>query len=212
MSIRDSLIEEFGSFIKENESLKPFTTLKIGGQAEYFLLARDTDTLIRALRFTQKHGVRATVIGGGSNVLIADEGIDGLVIRNISTEIRMVGVSAKRIHGEEQKEVLLEVAAGVPTNSLVRYTADEGLSGLEMHLGLPGTIGGALFMNAKWTIPNLQYISDPLLRVELLTKKGELITVDKSYFNFDYNYSKIQETGDSCGEAEYWGGGEYCCF
>ena len=80
-------------------------------------------------------------------------------------------------------------------NQLVRFTNDEGLAGLEMHLGLPGTVGGALFMNSKWMHPE-GYVGDPLYQATILTPNGEVTDVPQSYFHFGYDASILQQSGD----------------
>ncbi len=106
--------------------------------------------------------------------------------------------------------MFVEADSGVVFNKLVRFTVEEGLGGLEAHLGLPGTVGGAIFMNSKWTkaaskdaaqgIVTLpmpaSYVGDVVYQVTILTPQNEVKVVDRSYFHFAYDTSIIQKTGD----------------
>jgi UDP-N-acetylmuramate dehydrogenase len=91
--------------------------------------------------------------------------------------------------------VYVEADSGVLFNTLVRFTVDEGLGGLEVHLGLPGTVGGAIYMNSKWTNP-VTYVGDALYQATILTPENEVMIVDRSYFRFAYDTSIIQKTRD----------------
>jgi UDP-N-acetylenolpyruvoylglucosamine reductase len=89
----------------------------------------------------------------------------------------------------------VEADSGVIINKLVRFTAEEGLRGLEMHLGLPGTVGGAVYMNSKWTKP-VGYVGDAVYQAEILTSTNERMNVPQKYFQFAYDTSSIQKTKD----------------
>lgn len=89
----------------------------------------------------------------------------------------------------------MEADAGALLNSLVRFTVEEGLSGLEMHLGLPGTVGGAIYMNSKWTAP-AGYVGDCVHSATVLTPENTLGEVNKSHFHFGYDYSELQKNGE----------------
>ncbi len=85
------------------------------------------------------------------------------------------------------------VSSGYPTNKLVIEIIEDGYEGLEYHKGLPGTIGGAIYMNSKWTKP-LRYISDYLIKAELLNQQGVIKEVDHDYFDFKYDFSQLHKT------------------
>jgi UDP-N-acetylenolpyruvoylglucosamine reductase len=78
---------------------------------------------------------------------------------------------------------------------LVRFTVDEGLKGLEMHLGLPGTVGGAVYMNSKWMHPE-GYVGDAVYQAQLLAENNEIIDTPQSHFHFGYDYSILQKNGE----------------
>lgn len=191
----EELKKLFGERLKQDEPLAPFTTFKIGGPADFFYEAKNRQELAWAIIEARKLGIPLFVLGGGSNVLIGDRGIRGLVIKNSSREIRIVGMKGKLTGGTSRGCVYVEADSGTLFNSFVRFTIEEGLGGLEMHLGLPGSVGGAIFMNSKWTHPDA-YVGDVVYQATILTPKNEIIAVPKSYFHFGYDKSSIQKSGD----------------
>lgn len=153
--------EKLAGRIKTNEVLSLHTTFRIGGPADFYYEAGTTEDLIEAMRVAKKLDIPFLILGGGSNLLVGDKGFRGLVIKNKSREIKILGYKGivetqksrlrQGFGGQAKvKNVLLEVDAGVHFNQLVRFTIEEGLSGLEEFLGLPGTVGGAIAGNAHW--------------------------------------------------------------
>ena len=132
----DTLQELFPS-AKLNEPLKRYTAWKIGGPAEALLEPKSVEELIAAVRIASEHGIPVTVLGGGTNVLVLDGGIRGLTIR--------LAKSLKKVEVEEYHVV---ADAGVLYPVLANTTAAKGLTGLEFATGIPGTVGGAVYMNA----------------------------------------------------------------
>jgi UDP-N-acetylmuramate dehydrogenase len=122
---------------KFNEPLKRYTAWKIGGPADALLEPTDTEELIEAVEMARGHGVPVTVLGGGTNVLVRDGGIRGLTIR-----------LAKSLTGVQIKGRSVTAEAGVLYPVLANTTAGSGLKGLEFATGIPGTVGGAVYMNA----------------------------------------------------------------
>jgi len=119
--------------------LAQHTSLRVGGPAEYFVLARTADELAEALRFARAKDVTARVIGGGSNLLVADAGVDGLVVKVVSSSIRVE---------ERPGQAVLVADAGVTIANVARRLAKEGWGGLEWAANVPGTVGGAAVNNA----------------------------------------------------------------
>jgi UDP-N-acetylmuramate dehydrogenase len=192
----EKFFSEVGGVLKENVPLAPYTTYKIGGPAEYYYEASGRESLVKAVKAARNAGIPVTVLGGGSNVLIADQGLSGLVVRNISGAVKFKGMKAVVSEGTDKKSfVFVEADSGTNMNHLVRQTVDSGLAGLENHLGLPGSVGGAVVMNSKWTTP-LAFVGDAVFQADILTPGGDIVTVTKDYFNFRYDYSRVQETGD----------------
>ncbi|MDQ5810446.1 MAG: UDP-N-acetylmuramate dehydrogenase [Actinomycetota bacterium] len=122
---------------KFDEPLKRYTAWKIGGPADALLEPNNTDGLIEAIGKARVHGIPVTVLGGGTNVLVRDGGIRGLTIR-----------LAKSLKGVELEGVRVVADAGALYPVLANTTAGRGLGGLEFATGIPGTVGGAVYMNA----------------------------------------------------------------
>jgi len=138
----------------QNEPLKPYTSFKIGGPAELFALPENTVQLTDLLLEAKKLNLPITIIGGGTNLLISDKGIRGLVIatRNFKSEI-----------GIEEKTsdfTLIKTNAGERLSKLCKFATTQSLSGLEFAAGIPGTIGGAVIMNAGTPQGNMADIID----------------------------------------------------
>lgn len=171
----------------KHEPLGKYTTFKIGGPADYFYHAKTVDGLVSAIVLGRKLSLPVFTLGGGTNILIGDRGFRGLVVKNSTRGIFLRGVKNER--------VFVEADSGVVMNQFVRYTVEEGLAGLEMQLGLPGTVGGAVYMNSKWTHPT-GYVGDGVYQAKILTPENEVKVVPKSYFQFAYDTSSIQKTKD----------------
>lgn len=122
---------------KLDEPLRRYTAWKIGGPADALLEPRSVEDLVAAVRKAREHGVPVTVLGGGTNVLVRDGGVRGLVIR-LAKALKNVDVSGNRVAAD----------AGVLYPVLANTTAAKGLAGLEFATGIPGTVGGAVYMNA----------------------------------------------------------------
>lgn len=186
---------KFRGKFREHVPLAQFTTYKIGGTADLFMVVRNAQELAEVAIEARTSGLPVHILGGGSNVLIGDGGIRGLVIKNISTGVRMAGMRGSMKSGRINRSVSVEADSGLTMNSLVRYTLEASLSGLEMHLGLPGTVGGALYMNSKWTHP-VGYVGDVVTGATILTPENHLRTVSNGYFRFGYDQSILQSSGD----------------
>jgi UDP-N-acetylmuramate dehydrogenase len=122
---------------KFDEPLKRYTAWKIGGPADALLEPRGADELIEAVQRAREHGVPVTVLGGGTNVLVRDGGVRGLTIR-----------LAKSLTGVRIEDRSVTAEAGILYPALANATAGRGLAGLEFATGIPGTVGGAVYMNA----------------------------------------------------------------
>lgn len=156
---KGSLLEEKlekGRF-KTNEPMSLHTTFRIGGPSDFYFEANSNKELTEAVKTAQKIGLPYFILGGGSNILVSDKGFHGLVIKNKSREIKILGYRGKMKNEKLKiKNVLVEAESGVPFNQLVRFTIGEGLEGLEGFLGLPGTVGGAIACNAHWQDKKIQ--------------------------------------------------------
>ncbi|MFH1833062.1 MAG: UDP-N-acetylmuramate dehydrogenase [Candidatus Levyibacteriota bacterium] len=182
--------------IRKNEPMSLHTTFKIGGPAKFYLNVEKIDDLVRAVKIAKKMNLPFFILGGGSNILVSDKGFKGLVIKNNcrNFEIMMVSGNVKNKKVGINK-ALVSAESGAIMNQLVRFTIEHGLSGLEYQLGLPGTVGGAVFMNSNFPKEN-SFVGDCVYQARLLTKEGEVKDVDNSYFHFGYDESILQKTGE----------------
>lgn len=176
-----------GEKIKKDVDLSEYFTLKMSTVADYVCEPATPLEWKEIVEVLYEYDIPYLIIGGGSNIAMFQESFSGVVIRN-----RYIHRS---IEHETDTSVDMKVSSGYPMGMLIKYTIEKGYSGFEYHLGLPGTLGGALFMNSKWTRP-LSYVSDNLLGATILTKKGEVRTVPYEYFEFAYDYSTLQKTGE----------------
>jgi UDP-N-acetylmuramate dehydrogenase len=183
------LREMFGAHrIHSRASLAPLTTLKVGGPADLLLLAESADEVHRAAAFARKAGLPLTVLGGGSNVLVSDAGVRGLVVRVRGG--RTVSIGDDRIRAD----------AGVTINGLVRWTIAHSRAGLEAWAGTPGTVGGAIFGNAHFRGRNIGELVD---RVLLLDRQGVVHDVPSAGMEFGYDYSRLHRTGEVVLQADF---------
>jgi UDP-N-acetylmuramate dehydrogenase len=131
----------FDRLLEENKPLAPLTTLGIGGPARWFLEATDEDTVAEASVWARDRGIRLFVLGGGSNLLVADAGVYGLVLH-----VGLSGISVEESVGGSAQNVY-RARAGEDWDRLVQKTVDENCAGLECLAGIPGTVGGTPVQN-----------------------------------------------------------------
>jgi UDP-N-acetylmuramate dehydrogenase len=184
----EALRQEFGDRVQAGEPLGPFTTFKLGGPADVLVTLDRPDELKRAVMLARDEGVPVTVIGGGSNLLISDQGIRGLVIRVRGGEVHRI--DPERIRAD----------AGVTINGLVRWTIAHGVAGLEAWAGTPGTVGGAIYGNAHFQGRN---ISDLVDAVCLMSRDGRIDEVSTADMEFAYDYSRLHRTGEIVVSADF---------
>jgi UDP-N-acetylmuramate dehydrogenase len=159
--------------------LASYTTFKVGGPAEWFFEPRTSSEIVDALRLAHAHGIAVTLLGGGSNVLIGDRGIRGLVIRPR-------GGVVEQIDGER-----VRADAATTINGLVRWTVQRGIAGLEAWAGTPGTVGGAIFGNAHFAG---RLIGELVESVRLAGLDGETRDLSRDEMEFGYDRSRLQKT------------------
>ena len=162
--------------VRENESLARHTTFAVGGPADYFAMAESTTDLVTLLDASVHAGIPATVIGEGSNILVGDNGIRGLVIQNRNTDIEFL------------PECRLRSGSGTLMGHLARQCADRGLAGLEFGVGIPGTIGGSIFGNAGCFGSETK---DVLIEAQVWNN-GALKIYGNEDLNFAYRTSALQ--------------------
>lgn len=187
----------------ENEPLSKHTYFKIGGPARVFFEAKNAEDLRLALRAAVDLKIPFVILGGGANVLVSDKGFDGLVIKNRADGIKLVGIKGViDRRGKGIKSAQVWTTSGTLMNQLARFTIDQGLSGLEFLLSVPGTVGGGLKINAHYEVEKGEFLGNRLTSAVLFDpKNGEERTVDSKYFDFGYDRSKIQQTAEIVLEA-----------
>lgn len=167
--------------LRSHVPLAAFTTFRVGGPAEWLIETRGSAEIVEVLRIAHATQVPVTMLGGGSNVLVADSGVRGLVIRARGGDVR--AIDERRIRAD----------AAVTINGLVRWTINHGCAGLEAWAGTPGTVGGAIFGNAHF---GGRLIGDLVDEVRLAARDG--VTSDRSAaaMAFGYDRSRLQDTGE----------------
>ena len=194
--LREQIIKIINSKLKidKDKDLSFFNTLRTKTVAQYFLDARTREDLIGGIKFALENKLSLFILAGGSNLAIVKDKINGLVIKNSYKELKILK--------ETDDEVLLSVSSGYPVSLLVNETVSKGYQGFEYHRGLPGTVGGAIYMNSKWTKP-VSYFGDNLEYAYLVNDRTGDKKVDKKYFQFAYDYSILQETKEILLEAVF---------
>jgi len=166
--------------LKRNVPLKNLVTFKLGGPAEYFYEAASTDALLAAIALARREGMPWFLLGGGSNLVIADEGIEGLVVHNLTADLKRVDHESRQI----------SLSSGLELEFLVELAHQLGLSGVESFAGIPGSIGGAVYGNAG---AYGRCIADILIDAQLLFPDGSVQTVPNSFFQFEYRNSRLKK-------------------
>src|SRR5690606_23707061 len=148
-ALASALAARFGEErIGRGVALAPLTTFKAGGPAEILLETRTGQEIVHALALARAHGVPVRMLGGGSNLLVADDGVRGLVLRPRGGEVTPIG------------DHLVRADAAVTINALVRWTINRGYAGLEAFAGTPGTVGGGIYGNVHWKATNIGDLVD----------------------------------------------------
>jgi len=174
--------------VKRDAVLAPLTTFRVGGTADWLIDVHGADAIRRALALAHEAGVLTTVLGGGSNVLVADAGVRGLVLR---------------VHGGDVRRVddgTIRADSGVTINGLVRWTINRGVAGLEAWAGTPGTVGGAIHGNAHFQRRN---IGDLVRMVTVAALDGTVSDVPGEEMEFSYDYCRVQRTGEVVISADF---------
>jgi UDP-N-acetylmuramate dehydrogenase len=168
----DVLRLRFGAAVQENVSLAPYTSARIGGQADVFVMVKSANELMDVIQILWNYGMPYYILGGGSNVLVSDKGVRGVVVLD----------RAKEVLFESGDQPTVWCEAGVVFSNLANRCASKGLSGLEWAATVPGTVGGAVYGNAGAFGADM---SASLIWAEVLTKNGrEKLTVEQ----MDYGY------------------------
>jgi UDP-N-acetylmuramate dehydrogenase len=178
--------------LKIDEPLAKHTYFKLGGPADLFFEAKTKEDLVTVIQSSILYKVPYLILGGGSNVLVSESGFRGLVIKNKTSSISLKGFAGGVDRGKlDLKEAIVQADSGVTANLLIRYTLDQGLAGLEDMLGLPGTVGGAVYNNSH----HLDKLwGDHIIEVEALDVNGKIKKYTQKECQFDYDYSIFHKT------------------
>lgn len=182
------LQEKLGAKLKRNVNLFPYLTMRTGAVAGCFVEAKDRAGLVEAVQAAITAGVPYRIIGGGSNMAMIHDRVDFFVIKNSYSDMKILEEGAD--------SAVVHVSSGYPMALLVTKSVENGWEGFEYHKGLPGSVGGAVYMNSKWTRP-WKYTGDCLQSATLLDRQGKEKRVERDYFKFAYDYSYLQETKET---------------
>jgi UDP-N-acetylmuramate dehydrogenase len=175
-----SLLSHFGTDrVRAAVPLAPLTTFKAGGPADWFLETHSAEETVRALQLAAAARIPVVILGGGSNVLIGDRGIRGLVIK------------PRGAHIDSPSDGLVRAEAGVTVNGLVRWTINHGFAGLEQWAGTPGTIGGGICGNAHF---GGRLLGDLVDMVRVARADGTVLDLRRDEMEFGYDRSRLQRT------------------
>ena len=169
------------SNVLENEPMSRHTTFRTGGPASLFIRPENKDQLVEVIALIKKLGTEFFVLGNGSNLLISDEGFDGVVI-SLS--------KMNDIHLEGDNDIYAE--AGAMNSQIAAFARDNGLKNFEFAAGIPGTIGGAMIMNAGAYGGEMKLVTRS---VTVLSPEGEIMVLDNASMEFGYRSSAIKGRG-----------------
>jgi len=184
-----SLLTGFEPIVRQGEALAQHTWFRLGGAAEYFAEPRSIDELQALVRRCAEEGIHIRVLGGGSNVLVRDEGVPGMVVNLSETAFGAITAKGRKI----------TAGGGAKVGHLISVAVREGLAGLEPLVGIPGSVGGALHGNAgsrggdigQWTC-----------RATVMTRAGDILERDRDDLTFAYRESSLDELVILHGEFE----------
>ncbi len=175
--------------LRTNVPLAPYTTFKIGGPADMLYDATAADDLANAVGAARAAGIPFFVLGLGANILVGDRGFRGLVIRNAAGGLQFPGPNSIRAD------------SGTLMADLIQTAVTRGLSGLEHYVGIPSTVGGAVWQNLHFLSPapareRTMFIEEVVTEVELLTPDGGRVTVSAAEMEFGYDTSRLHHSGE----------------
>jgi UDP-N-acetylmuramate dehydrogenase len=186
----DSIVRALGSDrVRRDVPIGPFTTFKIGGPADLYFEARSADELANSILAARTHGIPYFVLGLGANILVGDRGFRGLVIRNVA--------SAHTFDANGR----LRTESGAVMKDLIVDAVRNGWSGLEHYVGIPSTVGGAIWQNLHFLSPapereRTMFIAEVFESCDILTEEGERKTVGADYVRFGYDDSVFHHRRD----------------
>ena len=178
-TVMNEINNETASLCLINESLKKHTTYGIGGPADLMIFPKSKQDLIKVVEIINENKIQLTILGSGSNVLVSDNGLRGAVI-SLKNSLKQIEVDNNILYAE----------CGTMLGKIVKHAVKNNLIGLENLNGVPGTLGGALIMNAgAWG----GEISENLIHVEVINSKSEIQKIQKKDLNFSYRQSSFNK-------------------
>lgn len=171
--------------VLQNESMRNHTSFKIGGLADYFVTVQEVEELKFVLELSEKYDIPVTVIGNGTNLLVSDKGIRGIVLK---IEISSLKVIRKKDKAE------ITISSGYPVGKLANLAYKEELSGLEFLSGIPGSVGGALRMNAGAYGKEMK---DIVVSTKYMDRNGKIKKLGVAEHKFSYRSSVFSEMKDA---------------
>jgi UDP-N-acetylmuramate dehydrogenase len=179
---KEDLIRLSGDKVVFNCPMAQYTTMGVGGESEALYKADDLDDLRLLIAFLNSENIPYLIIGRGSNLLIRDNGLEGVTI--------MLKGSLAGIERKDVDDLTLLAGAGLSLADLITFCRNSGLGGLECFAGIPGTVGGAVIMNAG-AFGN--EFGSRVQTLEIITREGDLIRKDRAQLMFSYRRLEIEE-------------------
>lgn len=173
--------------------LGPVTYFKIGGPAEAYIELQDSHSIQELVAFCHQEKIRLTVLGGASNVIVADEGVSGVVLH-------LTNAQTQKGETLPNGRVLFTAGAGTKMAALVSQAVAQGLAGLEYFLGVPGTLGGAIYNNSHYLT---HLIGEYVHRVQVINQNQELVWLSQEECQFAYDRSRFQTTKEVIIQVEF---------
>ncbi len=183
------MAQQLGCKCAADEPLSAYTTFKIGGRCELMVFINSHESLSQLVKSANAVGVKYMVLGNGSNVLFSDDGYSGVIF--------LMGHDFSDISVSDNK---ITASAGAMLSKVCRTALDSSLCGMEFAWGIPGTVGGAVYMNAGAYGGEMK---DIVAAVTCLTPSGDIVTYQKDELDFGYRHSRFKESGEIVLSAEY---------
>ncbi|MBM7618010.1 UDP-N-acetylmuramate dehydrogenase [Weissella uvarum] len=179
-----NFIQAFPGYeFKQNQALSAYTNTRVGGPADWIFWPKNNDELREVVAYAHQADIPVTVLGNASNLIISDQGLTGLVIFLTELTELTVDTDAKTV----------TAAAGAAIIDVTQFAYEHGLSGLEWAAGIPGSVGGAVYMNAGAYGGQVDHC---LVGADVLTPDGELKHYSNAELDFGYRHSAVQATGE----------------
>ncbi|MBF0226488.1 MAG: UDP-N-acetylmuramate dehydrogenase [Desulfobacterales bacterium] len=185
---KDWLKQNFNKNIKFDEPMALHTTLKVGGKAAVFITPNNLDELKKLIIWIRDNQIPYLTIGWGSNLLVKDEGINGIVIK-FSHGMDSIALTKKK-----QDEMTITAMCGAKTKNICKMSLSNGLKGFNFAIGIPGTIGGAIKMNAGTKYGSME---DSIESIKLLNPDGTIHCINKKKLKFSYRHLSLCSENDN---------------